>query len=91
MLEITGTKGGLQATIVWNDGELIGTEWAVVQFGGFVARAEGRLVGYAGMERKHRHLQHADSVYWLARQWFDEGVDITGDLPSMPSEPGVLY
>lgn len=60
MLEITGTKEGIPASLVWNDGELIGTDWAILEFTMLVRGAAGKDVGYQGMEKVRDDSNYLD-------------------------------
>lgn len=92
MLEITGTRKGAPVSMVWNDGELVGTDWAIREFRDLVDSVAGEKVGYLGLGLpRDDHMQHSESIYWLALAWFDDGVDITGDVPSIPMDPETIY
>lgn len=89
VLEFNGTIRGFPARIVWDDGALVGDEWAVFKLNLILDDAEGKEVTYHPVEvpelEGHRH--RSKSVIVLAMGLFDKGVEITGNLPREPTLP----
>jgi hypothetical protein len=86
MFTARGRIGGQDATIVWKDGTVSGSRFAVQLVLLEAANLEGELVGPEGQQTKTKHLGSALSALVIIDKVLDDAV-FTGDVPEADSAP----
>lgn len=81
-----GQVGGHDATIVWKDGTVSGSRFAVQLVQLEAANLEGELLGPVGQQTETKHLHSALSAMLIIDRVLADAV-FTGDVPKPGSVP----
>ncbi|MBJ6361115.1 hypothetical protein ACFOQM_07385 [Paenibacillus sp. GCM10012307] len=81
-----GQVGGQAAAIIWEDGTVIGSRFAVQLVQLEAANLEGELVGPVGQQTETQHLRSALSAMLIIDRVLADAV-FTGEVPETGSAP----
>lgn len=78
----TGTIGGVDVWIRWEDGKITGDAPTVDLLKGLAKTKKGQLLGHEfGLSRRRAHLKHMESALALVNELFDEVTSYTDSEP----------